>query len=121
MTQDLICINDKFAPDVLAFYEKHGIVTPIQDVMYSARSISKNSMGNWEILLNEIVNKEIPIKHPVLGVSYKEPAWDLKKRFANIDQSEISEEDVNELKKNKKKEIVLIPVKRKKDEEERIQ
>ena len=115
MTQDLICTNDIFAPDVLAFYEIHGIVTPIQDVMYSARKISKNSEGKWEILLNEIVNKEVPIKHPIMGTAMKEPAWDLKKRFANIDQREITEEEINEFKKNKHKELVIVPLKEKEE------
>jgi len=97
----LICLNAKFKPDQLAFYEIHGIVTPQQDNLYTPRSISKNSNGDWEVLLNEIVNKEVPIVHKVLGVSYKEPAWALT-RFANLLRDSITEEEVKEFKKQEK-------------------
>jgi len=101
MAKELICINNKFPPDYLAFYKQHGVIIPEQDNIYSVRSISKNSNGDWEILLNEIINPEVPIKHPILGIAHKEPAWKVS-RFANLDQSSISQEEIDEIKKETK-------------------
>jgi len=94
---DLLCIDGNFSAEQRAFYDQHGIVTPLKDVMYSPRSISRNSNGDWEILLNEIINKEVPIKHKILGSALKEPAWKVS-RFRNLDQSELTQEQIKEIK-----------------------
>lgn len=101
MSLQMLCVNGKFKPDQLAFYDQHGIVTPQEDNLYTARSISKNSNGDWEVLLNEIVNKEVPIVHKILGVTYKEPAWALK-RFANLLGNTITVEEIKEFKEQDK-------------------
>jgi hypothetical protein len=93
---DIICINDLFESEKLAFYEQHGIVTPQKDNLYTIRLFSKNSNGEYEILLNEIINKEIPIKHKILGISYKEPAWK-STRFAKLNGDIITKEEIKNL------------------------
>jgi hypothetical protein len=93
---DIICINSKFEPEKLAFYEQHGIVTPQKDNLYTIRLFSKNSNGEYEILLNEIINKEIPIKHKILGISHKEPAWKAT-RFAKLNGDVITKEEIKNL------------------------
>lgn len=98
--KELICIDGKFSAYHLDFYSKHGVSIPSEGKFYTPRNINRNSNGEWEILLNEIINPEIPIKHPILGVAYKEPAWRLS-RFAKIDGSEISAEEIREMKKEK--------------------
>lgn len=98
---ELICIDSAFTGDQLAFYQQFGVTTPKKGEFYTPRSISKNSEGNWEILLNEIVNDVVPIKHSILGITYKEPAWKLS-RFRNIDNSEITVEQVKEFKEQEK-------------------
>jgi len=92
-----ICINDSFPADYLQFYAQHGVKTPNKDSIYNFRSVSRNSQGKYEVLLEEIINPEVPIKHPVLGVSNKEPAWDLN-RFRTLSGNEITQEMVKEFK-----------------------
>ena len=98
---ELICVDDKFLPEILAFYTLHRITTPKEGNFYTPRSISKNSEGNWEILLNEIINGTIPIKHPVLGVYPKEPAWRLS-RFSTLLGDVVTEEMIKEFKNQEK-------------------
>lgn len=94
---EAICINSAFLPEIVAFYAQHGIVTPLKDVIYNFRSLTKNSEGNYEVLLEEIHNKEIPIKHKILGIVKKEPAWALS-RFVTLNQEVITEEMIKEIK-----------------------
>lgn len=98
---ELICIDGKFSAEFLDFYAKHGVSVPVEGKLYNPRSVNKNSNGDWEILLVEIVNPQVPIKHPILGVAHKEPAWRLN-RFAKLDNSKISIEEAVELKKELK-------------------
>ena len=98
---ELICVDGKFNAEVLSFYSQHGVVTPEEGKLYNPRSINKNSNGEWEILLEELVNPEVPIKHPILGVAYKEAAWRLS-RFAKIDGSQLYLEEVVQMKKDLK-------------------
>lgn len=94
---EAICINGSFPADYLQFYAQHGVKTPNKDSIYNFRSVSKNSQGKYEVLLEEIINPEIPIKHPILGISKKEPAWDLN-RFRTLSGDEITQEMVKEFK-----------------------
>jgi hypothetical protein len=96
---EAICINGSFPGEYLAFYAQNGVKTPNQDSIYNFRSVSRNSQGRYEVLLEEIINPEVPIKHPILGVSHKEPAWDLN-RFRTLSGDTITEEMVKEIKVN---------------------
>lgn len=97
----IICINGTFPQDYLQFYSQFGVKTPNQDSIYNFRSVSKNSQGKYEVLLEEIINPEVPIKHPILGISKKEPAWDIN-RFATLNQEVISEEMIKSIDKTEK-------------------
>lgn len=108
---DLLCINDSFPADYLEFYRLHGVVIPKEGNIYSPRAITRNSNGDWEILLVELINPECPIKHPILGVAMKEPAWDLHKRFRNLSGGVISEEMIKELKAEEKRILERIEIK----------
>ena len=94
---EAICIDGSFPADYLQFYSQHGVKTPNQDSIYNFRSVSRNSQGKYEVLLEEIINPQVPIKHPILGVSYKEPAWDLN-RFRTLAGDIITEEMIKEIK-----------------------
>jgi len=98
---DLICVNGKFPPDYLDFYAKHGVSTPIQDKIYTIRSVSRNSEGNYEVLLEELINPQVPIKHKILGIALKEPAWSLS-RFVSLNNKEFTEEEIKEIMKKDK-------------------
>lgn len=93
---EVICVNGKFLADYLDFYAKHGVSTPIQDNIYTIRSISRNSEGNYEVLLEELINPQVPIKHKILGIALKEPAWALS-RFRFLDGIIITEEYVKNI------------------------
>ena len=68
------------------------------------------------MLLNELLNPDVPIIHPIgKAEGMAEPSWNLK-RFVNLDQSEISEEEVREFKRQDKLEKVLIKIKPKNNE-----
>src|SRR6187402_541586 len=110
MTDQLICVRDSFPADYLVFYAQHGVKTPVKDKLYNLRSFSRNSQGQMEVLLEEIINPEVPIKHPVLGISYKEPAWD-SKRFSTLLGEILTLEMLREFVKENKQEKVLIKTK----------
>jgi len=90
---EVICVDGKFPPDYLDFYSKHGVSTPIQDKIYTIRSVSRNSEGNYEILLEELINPPIPIKHKILGTTLKEPAWKIS-RFRTLNMEQINTEEL---------------------------
>lgn len=94
---EAICINGSFPTDYLQFYSQFNVKTPNKDSIYNFRSVSKNSQGKYEVLLEEIINPEVPIKHPILGVSKKEPAWDIN-RFRTLSGDNITEEMIKEFK-----------------------
>jgi len=95
MSSQLLCIDGKFNADFLAFYNLFGIKTPEEGRIYTPRAISRNSNGDWEILLNEIVNRTVLIKHPILQTTAKEPAWKIS-RFTNLDGNPVSKEKIKE-------------------------
>lgn len=94
---ETICINGSFPAGYLKFYAEHSVKTPNKDRIYNFRSVSKNSQGKYEVLLEEIINPPVPIKHPILGISYKEVAWDLN-RFRTFSGDIITEEMIKEFK-----------------------
>lgn len=94
---EVLCVNSSFPADYLQFYAQYGVKTPNKDSIYHFRSVSKNSQGKYEVLLEEIINPEVPIKHHILNISYKEPAWDLN-RFRTLSGDEITSEMIKEFK-----------------------
>lgn len=93
---EIICINGSFLPEQLEFYKLHKISVPKQDKLYNIRALINNSNGKKGILLEEIKNPTIPFKHHILGIIHNEPNWDIN-RFRNLDQSEITKEQLNKI------------------------
>lgn len=83
MTSDIICINDKFTPDQLEFYKIWGVTIPKQDNLYTIREFITHSMAGTGIRLNEIINPEVPINHPILGTIMYEVTFS-KDRFTDL-------------------------------------
>lgn len=85
---DLICVNDLFSAEARQVYEKYGVVTPQEGVLYSVRRVVKTRNGIG-LLLNELVNPFIYIGGEGENAMYGEPNWGLF-RFKNIDNTEVT-------------------------------
>jgi len=94
---EVICINDKFPAPVLAFYAEFGVQTPKKDQLYSIRMIKRHTHGETGVLLAEIKNPDVPVKHPVLGEIWFEPTFNVN-RFATLMGQPVKEEEMEEVK-----------------------
>lgn len=93
-SSDIICTNSVFKPEILAFYQQHGVKTPIENKVYRVRSVRHNSVdGKTGLLLEELVNPHVPFSHPVLGIQSTEPSWD-SKRFSTLLGQPLKKEDL---------------------------
>jgi len=98
---ETICIDGSFTADTLEFYKKYGVSVPQQDKIYNFRDVinhaSKTAGGETiGVLLEEIINPNVPIYTPILGETWREPTFSIK-RFAKLDGSEITKEEIKEL------------------------
>jgi hypothetical protein len=91
--QDIICTNDKFAPEVLAIYAKFGVVIPKKDTIYTVRQVKKHTTGDTGLLLNELVNPDVPVKHPIMGEVWFEPTFNIN-RFATLAGMPVKKEEL---------------------------
>jgi len=89
---DLICINDTYTSDCLAFYKQFGVVVPKKDKLYSIRG-TENVRGKVGIFLNEIVNPSVPIKSILSGTIHREPSFG-SFRFTTLLGEPIKEEEL---------------------------
>ena len=81
---DVICVDGNFAPEVMAFFNEHGVVVPTQDSMYTIREVvNVATKGTKALLLEEIINPKVPQDHPVLGKVMYEPNWAIN-RFRTL-------------------------------------
>ena len=110
MTDSVLCCNDKFPPEFTELYEKYGVVTPKEGKLYTFRKIIKTLNGTG-VLLNELLNPDCPIIHPMGGTKgTAEPSWSIK-RFVNLDQSEITEKEIREaIRQNKQQKVLVKPL-----------
>lgn len=95
---DIICINSSFSQEQLQFWAIHGVVHPEQDKMYTIREVIKHSHGETGVLLEEIVNPKIPVKHNILKIIQREPTWNIH-RFRMLNGDMINKETVSEFQK----------------------
>lgn len=95
---DIICIDDIFPTSQLEHYRKHGVVTPISGKIYSIRELIINMIGGKGFRLNEILNPDIPLVHPVLGKVMVEPNW-AARRFTNLLGEPLTEEKLRKIQK----------------------
>jgi len=120
MTDSVLCCNDIFLPEFIELYEKFGVVTPKEGKLYTFRKIIKTLNGTG-VLLNELLNPDVPIIHPIgKTTGMAEPSFSIK-RFVNLDQSEITEEEVREaIRQNKQEKVLVKPIKKENDDSRRI-
>lgn len=95
---DIICVDAKFDGNTLDIYKKYGVVIPKADKLYNIRGIFKHTIGKVGILLEEIVNPQVPFKHPILGDKWMEPTFN-SERFRHLDGSSITREELTDLEK----------------------
>jgi hypothetical protein len=93
---EVICTNDKYSAENLAFWELHGVSHPIEDKIYTIREVIKHSDGNTGFRLEEINNPEVPINHPVIGVMMYEPTFSAN-RFARLSGEPLTKSEVEEI------------------------
>lgn len=112
MTDSVLCCDDKFPPEFIELYKKYGVVTPKEGKLYTFRKIIKTLNGTG-VLLNELLNPDVPIIHPMgKTTGTAEPSWSIK-RFVNLDQSEITEKEVREaIRQNKQERVLVKPIKK---------
>lgn len=92
---DIICIDDKFEPNVLEFYKIHKVSIPVENSFYNIRGTIRHTTGEIGVLLDEIKNPKVPVVHPILGITYMEPSW-RSSRFAHLDGSPILEDELKD-------------------------
>ena len=90
---EVICTNDNFPAPVLAFYAEFGVQTPKRDKMYTIRQVKRHTTGETGVLLNEIQNPEVPVKHPVMGEVWFEPTFNIN-RFATLLGQPVRQEEI---------------------------
>ena len=61
MSQEILCINDKYSQGHLEFFNKHGVVYPKEGKIYNLRYKIQHSHGEWGLTVKEIVNPKVPI------------------------------------------------------------
>ncbi len=93
---EVICINDQFPAAALAVYAEFGVRIPKRDQLYTIRLVKKHTNGQTGVLLNEIVNPDLPVKHPVLGEVWFEPTFNIN-RFATLLGQPVREEELTEV------------------------
>lgn len=93
---EVICTNDNFPAPVLAFYAEFGIQTPKRDKMYTVRQVKRHTTGETGILLNEIKNPDVPVKHPVMGEVWFEPTFNVN-RFATLMGQPVRQEEMEDV------------------------
>ena len=114
-SDEKLCIDGVFTPKQLEIWERFGVSYPQEGKLYTFRKIIKHTNGKTGVVLNEIINPDVPLDLEGKPGFSCEPNFSIK-RFVNLDQTEISEEEIMEATRNKKKELVKIPLKSKENE-----
>lgn len=97
---EVICINDKFAPEWEIYFQTHGITKPVANKVYGIREIVPNTKGEKGLLLVEIVNKPTPRISPLTGMrGMAEQNWAVS-RFTDLQGALLSKETISEIIKN---------------------
>lgn len=71
---DVICVNDSYRADVLAFWVDHGVTYPKVDQVLTVRE-TVPCRGETGLRFEEIVNPQVPIKSILSGVIMLEPSF----------------------------------------------
>lgn len=104
----VLCIDDKYAADFLAYYKKWGVVVPKKGVTYTVRDAIKHHNGKVGLLLEEIINPKVPINDPLTGDRLAEPTFHII-RFVDLFGNPLNaKEIVAELKKKTESDYVKV-------------
>ena len=90
---EILCVNGKFPAPVLAFYAEFGIQTPKEETIYTIRQVKRHTTGETGVLLAEIQNPDVPVRHPVLGETWFEPTFNIN-RFRTLLGEPIRQEEL---------------------------
>lgn len=91
--KDILCVNGSFPPDMVEFWEAHGVVKPEQDKMYTVREVVRHSNGLTGLRLEELVNPKVPIMNEIMGYIEIEPSFNIN-RFAHLDGSPVDAKEL---------------------------
>ena len=89
---EVLCIDDFFTSDTLEFYQRFGVIPPVKGTIYSIRDVINHITGETGLLLNEIINPEVPINSSI-GIIHREPTWHIR-RFRTLLGLELKKEDI---------------------------
>ena len=91
--KDVLCINDKYPEDHLAWFAKHNIKYPLEGKHYTIRNVIKHSLmenrNMTGVRLNEINNPEVDIH---LGLKI-EPSFVIT-RFVDLQGLPLKKEEI---------------------------
>ena len=93
---EVICINAEYGAENLFFWAKYGVEHPIEEKIYTIREVIKHFDGNTGFRLEEIVNPETPIVHPIIGTMMYEPTF-AANRFARLNGEPLTKTEVEEI------------------------
>lgn len=96
---EVVCVNSNFPPEWLEIYKKNGVRIPILNTIYTLRELITHTTGEKGVLLNEIINPPIEINHPILGKTFREVTWNVK-RFTTLLGEPISLEEFEIIEEN---------------------
>lgn len=91
----VICINGEFSSEILEFWAKFSVISPIQDKLYNIRGVKKHSNGQTGVFLEELVNPKVPINN-VGMVMWLEPSFN-HTRFARLNGTVLTKEMLEEV------------------------
>lgn len=83
----VICINGEFTQLARQVYEKYGVVTPQEGVLYNIREVVNTRYGKG-LLLKELVNPKMYCYNIGEVEMWAEVNWKIS-RFTNVDGTEI--------------------------------
>lgn len=88
----VICINGEFTQLAREIYEKYGVVTPQEGVLYNIREVVNTRYGIG-LLLEELVNPKMYCHNIGEVEMWAEPNFKIS-RFTNVDGTEINTEEL---------------------------
>ena len=107
---DVICTNDKFSDMWELYFSKYGIQKPVEGKLYTIRKVVKHTQGGNGLLLNGIINGEFPKISFLTGEKGIGETDFSVSRFAHLNGTPLTEEEVRELARNEKKEKEFVKI-----------
>lgn len=98
--KEVVCIDDVYSADTLAFWALHGVQHPRKDGLYNVAEVVRHTTGDIGVRLEEIQNPLVPIMHPILGKQMLNVSFSIK-RFRTLIGDSISKEEIENLIKEK--------------------